>query len=238
MFSTPGFRRPPREEHEVAGAGVRKMIGQDLSCTASPSDLPESEPRRMSAVVSPAPTAGSQARPPCAGELRLVAGDAESLEALYSSESRWLLRTLSRMTGNSEEARDLAHDAFLRLARLRADGSVLQRPRAYLRRIAANLVKDRAKSAARRSLALHVAADDEALPGADPYALLESRDMLRRLDAAMLRLRPKTREIFMAHRVHGLSYAEIAERTGLSVKGVEKQMSKALAQLDRLLNGR
>jgi RNA polymerase sigma-70 factor (ECF subfamily) len=53
----------------------------------------------------------------------------------------------------------------------------------------------------------------------------------------MMRLRPKTREIFMAHRVEGLSYSEIAERTGLSVKGVEKQMGKALVQLDRYLHG-
>jgi RNA polymerase sigma-70 factor (ECF subfamily) len=60
--------------------------------------------------------------------------------------------------------------------------------------------------------------------------------MLTRLEAAMLKLRPKTREIFMAHRVHGLSYAEIAERTGLSVKGVEKQMSKAIAHIDRMLD--
>ena len=40
----------------------------------------------------------------------------------------------------------------------------------------------------------------------------------------------------MAHRVEGLSYAEIAQRTGLSVKGVEKQMSKAIAAIDRMLD--
>jgi RNA polymerase sigma factor (sigma-70 family) len=83
---------------------------------------------------------------------------------------------------------------------------------------------------------LHVVADEQSLAGLDQHRLLESRDMLRRLDAAMMRLRPKTREIFMAHRIDGLTYAEIAARTGLSVKGVEKQMSKALVQLDRMLN--
>jgi DNA-directed RNA polymerase specialized sigma24 family protein len=31
-----------------------------------------------------------------------------------------------------------------------------------------------------------------------------------------------------------LTYAQIAERTGLSVKAVEKQMSKAIARLDRM----
>ena len=57
--------------------------------------------------------------------------------------------------------------------------------------------------------------------------------MLRRMEAAMLKLRPITREIFMAHRLDGLSYAEIADRTGLSVKGVEKHMGKAIAQVTR-----
>jgi RNA polymerase sigma-70 factor (ECF subfamily) len=112
----------------------------------------------------------------------------------------------------------------------------LERPQAYLRRIAANLLKDRAKTARRRSAALHMVADEEVLPGFDPQRHLESRDMLMRLEAAMMRLRPRTREIFMAHRVHGESYAEIAERTGISVKGVEKQMAKALVQLDRILH--
>ena len=78
--------------------------------------------------------------------------------------------------------------------------------------------------------------DDVVLAGIDQQRLLESRDMLRRVEAAVLRLRPKTREIFMAHRIEGLSYAEIAERHGMTVKGVEKQMSKAIAALDRMLD--
>jgi RNA polymerase sigma factor (sigma-70 family) len=158
------------------------------------------------------------------------------LTELYRAESRRLVRILSRQTSNPDDAHDLVQDAFFRLARLREAGRMLERPHAYLRRIVSNLLKDRAKSQARHSISLHVAADEETLAGHDQQKLLESRDMLRRLEAAITRLRPRTREVFMAHRIEGLSYAEIAERTGLSVKGVEKQMSKALVQLDRLLN--
>jgi RNA polymerase sigma-70 factor (ECF subfamily) len=163
--------------------------------------------------------------------------DDASLDALYRRESPRLVRVLARDTSDREEARDLVQDVFFRLVRLRKEGAVLERPQAYLRRIASNLLKDRAKIAARRSASLHVVADEECLAAPDQHTLLESRDMLRRLEAAMMRLRPKTREIFMAHRVEGLSYSEIAERTGLSVKGVEKQMGKALVQLDRYLHG-
>ena len=158
------------------------------------------------------------------------------LAELYRAESPKLVRILSRRTRSSDDAEDLVQDVFLRFARLPKTWPPLERPQAYLRRIATNLLKDKAKSDFRHSAALHVVADEEVQPGLDQHGLLESRDMLRRLEAAMIRLRPRTREIFMAHRIDGMTYAEIAERTGLSVKGVEKQMSKALTQLDRLLN--
>ena len=163
--------------------------------------------------------------------------EAVCLDALYRKESPRLLRSLSRRTSSRDEARDLLQDVFCRMARLGAAGSLrLDRPQAYLSRIATNLLRDRAKQASRHMTASHVAADEGTLAGIDQQRLLESRDMLTRVEAAMLKLRPKTREIFMAHRIDGLSYAEIAKRTGLSVKGVEKQMSKAIAQIDRLLD--
>jgi RNA polymerase sigma factor (sigma-70 family) len=147
------------------------------------------------------------------------------------------LRLLVRRTADQEEAKDLLHDIFFRIARLGARPSAgLDRPKAYLSRMAANILRDRAKSAAHQARAHQVPVELVPLAGPDQQRLLESRDMLARLEAAMLRLRPRTREIFMAHRLDGLSYAEIAERTGLSVKGVEKQMSKAIAQIDRMLD--
>lgn len=162
--------------------------------------------------------------------------DPAYLDALYREESPRLLRSLARRTSSSEEARDLVQEIFCRLARLGAGGlQWVDRPQAYLSRMAANLLRDRARLNARRMLDCHVPVDEALLAGTDPHRLLESRDTLRRVEVAVLRLGPKTREIFMAHRVEGLSYAEIAQRTGLSVKGVEKQMSKAIAAIDRAL---
>ena len=191
---------------------------------------------KAAAVVRRTPPAIPDEPPLSPEDLVSPSIDDSLLAELYRSESPKLVRILSRQTRSRDEAHDLVQDIFFRLARLRGRGPVLKRPQAYLRRIASNLLKNRAKTAARRSVALHVVADEESLPGLDQHKLLESRDMLRRLEAAIMRLRPKTREIFVAHRVEGLTYAEIAERTGLSVKGVEKQMSKALVQLDRMLD--
>lgn len=183
----------------------------------------------------PLPLSDAYPLPP--EDLLVPVAEPVCLEALYRDHSPGLLRSISRRTSSREEALDLVHDIFLRIARIGAARPLtLERPAAYLSRMATNLLRDRARSAARHLSDRHVTADEQSLPGADQQKLLESRDMLRRLEGAMLKLRPKTREIFMAHRVDGLSYAEIAERTGLSIKGVEKHMGKAIAQIARTLH--
>lgn len=203
----------------------RRLQGRATSVNAGGRAVGASRPESAETDEPPAPC--DQGSEPGANRL---------LADLYRTESPRLVRILSRQTLNMDDAHDLVQDVFFRLARLRGQIPGLEKPQAYLRRIATNLLKDRAKVAARRSAPLHVVADEEVLPGFDQQKHLESRDMLRRLEQAMMRLRPKTREIFVAHRVDGLTYAEIARLTGLSVKGVEKQMSKALVQLDRMLN--
>jgi RNA polymerase sigma-70 factor (ECF subfamily) len=155
---------------------------------------------------------------------------------LYREHSSSLIRHLARRTGSSEVARELAHETFVRLLRM-APGSLarIERPEAFIRRVSTNLLRDwgRAKALGERSAPGLELTTEHWL---DQVAVLESRDRLRRLERAIAKLKPRTREIFLAHRIDGLTYAEIAARTGLSVKGVEKQMSKAIANIDRLLD--
>jgi RNA polymerase sigma-70 factor (ECF subfamily) len=56
---------------------------------------------------------------------------------------------------------------------------------------------------------------------------------LERLERTLLRLDATTREIFLAHRLDAMSYTEIAERTGLSEKEVERRMAKAMRRITR-----
>ena len=167
-----------------------------------------------------------------------AAGDGrERVDELYRTHAPSLVRLLTKRTGCRELARELTQEAFLKLFRMTpARLAGVEQPEAYLRRMSVNLLHDWGRSRAageRAQPTLEVLAADEML---DQVAVLESRDTLRRLEAAVARMKPRTREIFLAHRIEGLTYAEIAERTGLSVKGVEKQMSKAIAKIDRLLD--
>ena len=159
------------------------------------------------------------------------------LDTLYRTESPRLLRVLSRKVASRDEAQDLVQEIFARLVRLgRWQRDRLERPEAYLGQVARNLLRDRARVTARRARHLHVVADENEIAGHDQQRHLEHRDTLGRLEQVILRLKPRTRDIFVAHRVHGMSYAEIAERTGLSQKGVEKQMAKAITQIGRLMD--
>lgn len=56
---------------------------------------------------------------------------------------------------------------------------------------------------------------------------------LKRMERAVRELPRWQREIFLAARLDDMSYVEIAERTGLSVGQVEREIAKALVSIAR-----
>ena len=56
--------------------------------------------------------------------------------------------------------------------------------------------------------------------------------MLDRLEAALQSLPKQRREIFLAVRLDAMPYDEIARMTGLSVRKVEREVARALLQID------
>ena len=61
----------------------------------------------------------------------------------------------------------------------------------------------------------------------------DGQEQIARIEAIMLRLPRLTREIFMAHRLDDMPYDEIARRTGLTVRQVERHMARAILALMR-----
>jgi RNA polymerase sigma factor (sigma-70 family) len=156
---------------------------------------------------------------------------ASSLEQLYRTQSARLSKFFRRRA-EKQDVQDLVHDAFARLAGMdRACSPVVERPEAYLSTVATNLLRDRARNAARRALEKHEAVDPDTIRTEDPHHRLEQRDALARIDEALATLSPRRRQIFLLHRLDHLTYAEIGDVVGMSEKGVKKQMAKALYQL-------
>jgi len=65
---------------------------------------------------------------------------------------------------------------------------------------------------------------------------MSARDaLLRRLEAAVATMAPRTREVFLLHRVADLAYPQISERLGIDVDAVERELASAILHLDTAL---
>lgn len=174
---------------------------------------------------------------PLPPEDRVTDEAGDRLDCLYRDHRERLLRFARRHMA-VENAADIVQQLFYRLAARTAPlPAPIQSPSAYLCKAVRNLIIDDVRSARRHLTHLHMCSDDADLRGPDPIAALEARDMLQRLEVVVARLKPRTREIFLAHRIDGYSYPEIAARTGLSIKTIEKHMSRAIAYIGRHLKG-
>jgi RNA polymerase sigma-70 factor (ECF subfamily) len=68
-----------------------------------------------------------------------------------------------------------------------------------------------------------------------PEHIIEQKEFDDRLQKALASLSEKQRVVFLMNRIDKLTYNEIAERLGLSVKAIEKRMSQALKELNNLI---
>ena len=137
---------------------------------------------------------------------------------------------------SKQDADDLVQEAWIRLECYQRDQTVAQ-PEAFLMRTALNLSIDAHR--ARVSHGEEVLIDDEILVDTTPSAeaVVHGRERLDRLSVCLGRLNDKTRAIFLAHRIDGMSYQEIARVHGLSVSSVEKHIAKAMLQLTTWMEG-
>jgi len=129
-------------------------------------------------------------------------------------------------------AHDLAQELFLKVAALEARLEVTH-ARAYLFRMAANLVIDHQRREQRQGGLL--AEVESLLAGTagpvSPERQVMAQQELRALVAAVEQLPPAIRRVFKRNRFDGRTQREIAAELGISQTAVEKHIRKALARL-------
>jgi len=156
----------------------------------------------------------------------------DAVGVLYRDERPRLLRYFLQKIGNLADADDLTQETITRYL-CSPSSSRIAAPRGYLLRIAANLLKRKATSFSSK-LSMASVPFDENLhmsPDIDPHRLVEDRMELERWKGILLKLPPRTLEIFLLNRLDGLSYLDIAQRQNIPFWVVKKQMLKAIRHL-------
>ena len=137
-------------------------------------------------------------------------------------------RLLAYRGRSADDIDDLMQEAFLRLQAYRRD-HVVENTEAFLVRTTLNLSAEQNRRARVRG---GVVADPAQVlsivdPTPTPEEVYAGQQRLRRARAGLNRLSARSRQVFLMHRVDGLSYAQIAEELQISVSMVEKHIARA-----------
>ncbi len=154
-------------------------------------------------------------------------------DAFFRGQQRPLLAFLRRRTGNDQDAQDLLQESYLRMVRYGYVDPPRPVPvwRSLLYRTAGSLASNLGREHRLHHAAGHEPVEETELVSEQPSPERQAevgQDLARML-AVLRELPPRCRQVFILHRLHGRSYPEIAVHCGISVKAVEKQVSKALA---------
>jgi RNA polymerase sigma factor (sigma-70 family) len=159
--------------------------------------------------------------------------DHPAYPAVYAREWRDLCAFLrARFGPGPPDCEDVAQQAFFKLGEQTADRQ-LESPRAFVFRIAINLMHDARRQLRRANAAL----DDTTTLAADEDPDLEraliAKQQVRLLQKVLAGLPERHRQYLTANRMDGLSFAEIARRDGVSESLVRKTVEEAAAVCQR-----
>lgn len=145
-----------------------------------------------------------------------------------------LVHFLRNRTPSRQDAEDVAQESVVKLLHYRASTPVSDWRR-LLYRIAINAAYDRFRIARHeRAVALVETGWRETVaPPDSPDEVVAHRQKLECVRRAILRLPPKCRRVYLLKLVQGMTNAQIARHCGVSVKMVEKHLTKGLAALRR-----
>ena len=178
--------------------------------------------------------------------LPLPAQDRELTATVQRERSR-LLGFIRRRIDDAAEAEDVLQEALYELVLAQRMLQPVEQAGAWLARVARNRIIDRFRR--RRPLRsldeAAAAADaddaedafDALLPPADggPEADVMRAALLEQIEAALAELPAEQREVFLAHEIEGVSFKELAARSGVGVNTLLARKRYAVLHLQRRL---
>ena len=146
---------------------------------------------------------------------------------------------IRRRVADEGEAEDILQDVFFELVEAYRLMKPIEQVGAWMFRVASNRITDLFRRK-RPELLDDVASPltiEDLLPSPDagPEALYARVVLLDELDAALDELPDEQRDVFVAHELQGISFKEIAARTGVSVNTLLSRKHYAVVYLRRRL---
>jgi len=156
-----------------------------------------------------------------------------------------LLRFIRRRIDDASEAEDILQEALTELVAAERLAQPVEQVGAWLMRVARNRIIDRFRRKRPQLLAERVGGApedeervlDELLPAADGTPETEAMRalLLREIEAALAELPGEQREVFLAQELDGVTFRELAARSGLSINTLLSRKRYAVLQLRRRL---
>lgn len=158
-----------------------------------------------------------------------------TVSTLYSSHVREIRAHISRKLSSQQDVDDLVQEVFLRTHRAALFDNLV-RPRAYLYRVTGSVVADYFRRRRRQvSSAPDAEFVDEGegtfLAGPTPEEIVIGEQTWEILCAGIARLPSKVKQAILLRKFEDLSYQDVADTMGISIRTVEKHLARALADL-------
>lgn len=150
----------------------------------------------------------------------------QAFRRVFETEESSLLRYAFGLVGQRETAEDLVQDAFLKL---HAHWSEVAQPRAWLFRCVRNLAFNHLRDH-RRETELDQTKEWKS-DAEDPEQVLGRMEAVGTLQLLLAELDPDERQLIALKYRENLKYAQISQRTGLTVGNVGYKLHHALKRL-------
>jgi RNA polymerase sigma-70 factor (ECF subfamily) len=161
----------------------------------------------------------------------------ERAELVGEWHDRWhslLDGLLTNRLGDRRDVQDLAQEVYLRL--LRVDKlDLIQNPKAYLYRVAVNIVSEWRLRARQKKPHSPEGLDDLVTPE-DHERTIERKEVDEAVRQELSQLPPMWRKVLVLHCSEEMTYEQIAEHLGITRRMVKRYMAKGYAEMRKRMS--
>ncbi len=167
----------------------------------------------------------------------LAVAEEIDIGALFDAHAGYLCRVVHRLTGSSQVAEDVVQEVFVTAWKRRAELDPNSNVRTWLYRVAVNHVRHQRRSAGRLNAFLtKYTWLRPTAPAAAADEIIDRKDHARMIQACVLKLSDKQREVFVLYELEELEGPEIARVLDVPINTVWSRLRLARARFRELWN--